>query len=280
MDKVRDIFSYFVAALTMFAFLGAVYQAFQNEKGSAVTLGTLFLIGALIVFLPQVEFIKTLGVEAKLRQTVNEATAILERLKRLSAISAKSTYMSMAWGNRMGSPSAKEKQAVLDEVESQLIDLNVSPEERTEIARPFVRIIGFDLYMAFARTVRGYGAAKNGKLLALANASQTAEHRDAVEDHSKRITEWSKRTEGENPFRRLNTYDLKAELDREMPTPDEWLNERERRIAQRFEQQILDLYVGCEKKGGFTPEAADFMTSIQITLKETQGSFFSRRSTN
>ena len=41
MDKVRDIFSYFVAALTMFAFLGAVYQAFQNEKGSAVTLGTL-----------------------------------------------------------------------------------------------------------------------------------------------------------------------------------------------------------------------------------------------
>jgi hypothetical protein len=104
MDKVRDIFSYFVAALAMFAFLGAVSQAFQNEKGSAVTLGTLFLIGALIVFLPQVEFIKTLGVEAKLRQTVNEATAILERLKRLSAISAKSTYMSMAWGARIDAP--------------------------------------------------------------------------------------------------------------------------------------------------------------------------------
>src|SRR5258705_13932367 len=54
---------------SMFAFLGAVYQAFHNEKGSAFTLGTLFLVGALIVFLPQVEFIKTLGVEAKLRQT-------------------------------------------------------------------------------------------------------------------------------------------------------------------------------------------------------------------
>jgi hypothetical protein len=242
----------------MFAFLGAVYQAFQNEKGSAFTLGTLFLIGALIVFLPQVEFIKTLGVEANLRQTVNEATAILERLKRLSAISAKSTYMSMAWGNRIGSPSAKEKQAVLDEVDSQLIDLKVSPEERAEIARPFVRIIGFDLYMAFARTIRAYGEAKNGKLLSLANASQTTEHRDAVEDHSKRITEWKKRTQGENPFMRLNTYDLKAELDREMPTPDEWLTERERRIPQRIEQQILDLYVGCEKKGGFTPDAADF----------------------
>jgi hypothetical protein len=258
MDKVRDIFSYFVAALTMFAFLGAVYQAFQNEKGSAVTLGTLFLIGALIVFLPQVEFIKTLGVEAKLRQTVNEATVILERLKRLSAISAKSTYLNMAWSNRMGSPSAKEKQAVLDEVESQLIDLKVSPEERAEIARPFVRIIGFDLYMAFGRTIQSYGAPKGRKLQALANASQTVEHRDAVEEHTRRITAWSKRTAEENPITRLNTYDLKTELDREMPTPDEWLNERERRIAQRFEQQILDLYAGCEKKGGFTPEAADF----------------------
>lgn len=205
MDKVRDIFSYFVAALTMFAFLGAVYQAFQNEKGSAFTLGTLFLVGALIVFLPQVEFIKTLGVEAKLRQTVNEATAILERLKRLSAISAKSTYMSMAWSNRMASPSAKEKQAVLDEVENQLIDLKVSPEERAEIARPLVRVIGFDLYMAFTQTIRTYGAVKNSKLSKRANASQTAEHRSALDEHSKRITEWSNRTQGENPFTRLNT---------------------------------------------------------------------------
>lgn len=57
---------------------------------------------------------------------------------------------------------------------------------------------------------------------------------------------------------RLNTYDLKEELDREMPTPDEWLNERERGIAQRFEQRILELYAGCEKKGGFTAEAFDF----------------------
>jgi len=142
-DKIRDIFSYFVAALTMFAFLGAVYQAFHNEKGSAFTLGTLFLIGALIVFLPQVEFIKTLGVEAKLRQTVNEATVIIEKLKRLSAISAKSTYMQMAWGNRMGTPPAKEKQAILDEIDRQLGDLQVSSAERHEITLISNKVISF-----------------------------------------------------------------------------------------------------------------------------------------
>jgi hypothetical protein len=120
MDKVRDIFSYFVAALAMFAFLGAVYQAFQNEKGSAAALGTLFLVGALIVFLPQVEFIKTLGVEARLRQTVTEAVATLENLKRLSQINAKAIYMQMAWGNRWGMPPARDKQAILDEVDGQI----------------------------------------------------------------------------------------------------------------------------------------------------------------
>lgn len=52
MDKVSDIFSYFVAAMSMFAMLGVVYQAFNNQKGSAVTLGTVFLVGTLVVFLP------------------------------------------------------------------------------------------------------------------------------------------------------------------------------------------------------------------------------------
>ena len=96
MDKVRDIFSYFVAAMAMFAMLGSVYQAFNNQKSSALTLGTIFLVGALIVFLPQVEFIKTFGVEAKLRQTVTEALATLSSVRRLSQISARATYLTMA----------------------------------------------------------------------------------------------------------------------------------------------------------------------------------------
>jgi hypothetical protein len=32
-------------------------------------------------------------------------------------------------GNRMGAPPAAEKQAILDEIDQQLADLNVSPDE-------------------------------------------------------------------------------------------------------------------------------------------------------
>jgi len=117
MDKVRDIFSYFVAAMSIFTMLGAVYQAFNDQKGSALTLGTIFLVGALIVFLPQVEFIKTLGVEARLRQTVTEAVATLASVRRLAEISARASYLTIAWGNRLGTPSAKDKQSVLDDID-------------------------------------------------------------------------------------------------------------------------------------------------------------------
>jgi hypothetical protein len=257
-DKVRDIFSYFVAAMAMFAFLGAVYQAFHNEKGSAVALGTLFMIGALIVFLPQVEFIKTLGVEAKLRQTVNEATAIIEKLKRLSAISAKSTYMQMAWANRLDGPTAKTKQAVLDEIDSQLSDLQVSRGDRREITRPFVRGIGFDFYMLFTGTIRQYAALKNKALVARASNNYNPENTDAVMLHSDRITAWSKRIENENTFQRLETYKLEDEVENYIPKPGEWFDENEIKIAEQFRDEIIKLYNACDERGGFTPEAAEY----------------------
>ena len=67
-----------------------------------------------------------------------------------------------------------------------------------------------------------------------------------------------KRNAGENPFLRLDRYNLEDELNREMPNPGEWLNDRELRILAGYKKEVLELFVGCEKKGGFTPEAAEF----------------------
>ena len=78
---MREIFLYAVAALSLFALLGGIYQAMHNQNWAAGVLGGLFLVGALIVFIPQLEFIKAFSVEAKLRQTVSEAVATLDRLK-------------------------------------------------------------------------------------------------------------------------------------------------------------------------------------------------------
>ncbi|HVR58151.1 MAG TPA: hypothetical protein VMT72_15150 [Pseudolabrys sp.] len=258
MDKIRDIFSYFVAAMAMFALLGAVYQAFNNQKGSALTLGTLFLVGALIVFLPQVEIIKTLGVEARLRQTVTEAVATLANLKRLAQISARSSYLTIAWGNRLGTPSAKEKQAVLDGIDGQLEDLKITPAERAVIVGPWVRLIKADFFYIFTQTTRKFATIKAGDLRDKIHATQSQEAHDASHKHSDLITPWSKRTDEIRFFERLDGETLGALIDDYLPKSGEWLTDKELAAFQRLKAEIVRLNADCEKKGGFTAEAAEF----------------------
>jgi hypothetical protein len=268
MDKVRDIFSYFVAAMAMFALLGAVYQAFNNQKGSALTLGTLFLVGTLVVFLPQVEIIKTLGVEAKLRQTVTEAVATLANLKRLAQISARSSYLTIAWGNRLGTPSAKEKQAVLDAIDGQLEDLKITPAERGVIVAPWVRLIKADFFYIFTQTTTKFATIKAADLTDKIHATQSQEAHDASSRHPDLITPWSKRTDEIRLFERIDSESLETLIDDYLPKSGEWLTDKELAAFQRLKAEIVKLNLDCEKKGGFTPEAAEFYDKYAEDQKE------------
>jgi len=96
-------------------------------------------------------------------QTVNEAVAT-------------------TWSNRTGSPTAKEKQAVLDQTAKQLADLKISEEERREIVRPYVQMIGFDFYMIYVRTFDRYLNWKSDELLRRYNAGNSPESKKALED--------------------------------------------------------------------------------------------------
>jgi hypothetical protein len=268
MDKVRDIFLYFVAALTMFAFLGSVYQAFNNEKGSAGILGTLFLVGSLIVFIPQLEFIKTFGVEAKLRQTVTEAVATLQNLKRLSQISARASYLTIAWGNRLGTPSAKDKQAVLDDIDAQLTELKITPEERAVIVLPWIRMVRSDFFSLFSRVIREFATLKASDLVAKIHATKSQEANDASMAHSELITPWSQKNNNFQPFERLESRTLAAVIDEYMPGKDGWLSEKEISAIEVFKQEIVRLNADCEKKGGYTAEAAAYYDRYSERQKE------------
>jgi len=255
MDRVREIFLYFVAALSMFAMLCAVYQAMNGKNGSALTLGGLFLVGALIVFIPQLEALKAWGIEAKLSRSLDRAEEIIERLRRLSAISAKATYMTMAWGNRMGAPSVKDKQAILDEIDNQLTSLNVTVEERNEIIRPYVHLIGFDFYQMFVRVLDRYATWKSSDLAKTLSANPNDERRRAVEELSRKQSSWRSRALSDQVYRRLKEADFGTELQRAMP---EWLDGSELRAVDGFRTQLIKLIGDCERKGGYTPEAAEF----------------------
>lgn len=77
-------------------------------------------------------------------------------MRKLASISARASYLTIAWGNRLGTPSAREKQAVLDEIDNQLAELKVSPEELADIQRPFVKMVRLDFFFLFQGVLRQY----------------------------------------------------------------------------------------------------------------------------
>lgn len=256
MERVRDIFLYFVAALAMFALLCAVYQAMNDKKASAITLAAIFFVCAMIVFIPKLDVLEAWGVKAQLNKTLDRAEEIIGKMKRLSEINARASYMTMAWSNRMGTPSAKEKQAILDEVDAQLSDLNVTDQERQIITRPYVQMIGWDFYLLFTQVLDRYMTWKQDDLVRRLNANNTEENRRAVQEFPAKQSEWRSRALGDGAFERVSTFKLAEELQR--ATPNSWLDEREQRPTEAFKAQLVSLFEGCRRKGGYTPEAAEF----------------------
>jgi hypothetical protein len=196
---------------------------------------------------------------------LNEAQSIIERLRKLSAISARASYLTIAWGNRLGTPPAKEKQAVLDEIDGQLAELNaltklkVSPAELYEIHRPFVKMVRLDFFFLFEHVLSEYAKIINDGLVADVNA---AGYPNAVMRHSELITAWTKRTRRNDPHfdpsGDLEKASLEDVLNEYMPRRGEWLSDKELEVMQKFKAEIVRLNTDCENKGGYTAEAATY----------------------
>src|SRR5580692_2886225 len=113
MDRLREIVLFVAGLLAIGSLIMAAFEGFNQRISSAAFLGTLGVVCTFLVFMPKLEAFKVWGVEAKLQQTVTEAVATLASVKRLAEISARASYLIIAWGNRFDGPRAKEKQAVL-----------------------------------------------------------------------------------------------------------------------------------------------------------------------
>jgi len=128
----------------------AIFFGIKNKlkQGTAFT-GLMFLC-VVLAYVPQLDSIKGGFVDAKFNRTLNQANEIIARLTQMAIINARVSYTTLAWGNRMAAgPYAKDKQAILGEIDRQLVDLKASANDRREISRTFVNLIGVDLYYGF-----------------------------------------------------------------------------------------------------------------------------------
>jgi hypothetical protein len=117
------------------------------------TNGAAALVAALLAYLPQLDSLSAFAVNVKLRSTIDRADEILAKLRNLTVVNAKLAYTTLAWGNRLGTPKATDRQRILDEMDEQLARMNVSEDERAEIRRSYVRFIAFDFYQLYARCI-------------------------------------------------------------------------------------------------------------------------------
>ena len=163
--------------------------------------------------------------------------------------------MTAAWGNRMGSPEAKDKQAMLDEVDKQLADIGVSKEERASITKPYVRMIAFDFYSWYVRLFDRYLNWKLDDLRRRYSANNTPELKDALQELNIKGSAWRSRAVGDT-FGRISPETLVAEL--EIAKPNDWLDAKEATIADRLRGRVVRMVNECVAKGGFTNEVADF----------------------
>jgi hypothetical protein len=254
MDRIREILLYVAAAFAIFSIICAVFQAMNDRLGSAGVLAALFVACTMIVFLPQLEVFKAFGIEARLAKTLDRAEEILGRLRTLSEISARVSYLTMAWSNRWGQPSVKEKKAVLDGIDKQLEDIKVSPEERKSLARPLVRMVGVDLYNIYVQVLDRYLGFRNRDLQT--KPEKTPEEITLLDEAERQTSEWRRRSIGHGPYEKFDTYDFAKEL--ENASPASWLDAKKHAAANKFKQELIDLFQGCEMRGGFTEEYANY----------------------
>ena len=104
MEKLRAIYVFVCFALGVAALILCVFQAWNGKIGSASALGAVFV--SLFRFLSQIKTFRVWEVQVELRETLERAEEIIGRVRKLASISARASYLTIAWGNRMGTPPA------------------------------------------------------------------------------------------------------------------------------------------------------------------------------
>jgi hypothetical protein len=258
MEKLREIFAFVCFAMGVCSLILAVFQAWQGKVTSAAALGLAVAVCAIVLYLSQIKTLKVWQVEVELRETLDRAEEIIGRVRKLAAISARASYLTIAWGNRLGTPTAKDKQVVLDAIDAQLTDLKVTSDERAVIVRPWVQMIKADFFFLFTQVIREFATLKASDLTAKIHATNSKEANDAAMAHSDLISPWSKQNEKFKPMQRLENKSLAVVIDEYMPGKGGWLSEKELAAIEVFKNEIIQLNEDSEKKGGYTAKAADY----------------------
>src|SRR4051812_19491030 len=99
-ERVRDIVTYAAGGGAVFSAIGALYQSMSKDGGTVAPILAVFLASCIVVFLPLIQQFSIFGLEARMNNRVNEVKEIEETVRKIAAVNARVTYMTIAWANR------------------------------------------------------------------------------------------------------------------------------------------------------------------------------------
>lgn len=239
-------FFFALAAATSFSF--AIFQVVKKNNAGAAILAALFLVCVLLGNLQNIRIFSAFGVEVRLRNTLNRAEEIINSLKQLSIISAKTSYFTMAWSNRLGGAPLAEKQNIMDQTDQELVALHFSHQQISQIQKPYVQMVGFDLFTFYYSLFKEF--------LRLEYDNLRTQDPIAAAPFIKRLNEWQKRTNLINTPTSVSD-DLGVALSR--VTPSNLLSTEQVYQAKILQKRILFIWKGCLKKGGYTKYAINLL---------------------
>lgn len=227
-NLVGPIKTYFLPITAAVLLFIAVVLALFDRVAAGSLVAALFVVLSLFHFLPQMESFKAFGVEAKWRARLREAEDILEKLRRSAVASAELAYFMLGWGSRMGGKTAKMQQAIADQMDSVLNELNVEPDKLAGLKRDYLLFATYDLFQTFDAIV---------DLNIRSNRLQPRPPIDLVEEIPR------------TDFRKL--------CHNRIPKAD--LPEQDAAIVARFADRVADILESCRRTGRVTNEAIELI---------------------
>jgi hypothetical protein len=259
-----------VAFLSIGAFVLGLYLAYQDKVAAAGVCIAAAVLPILFSQLPFLEYLKILGLEAKLRERVNEADTIVAKLKRIASVSAEQLFTQAALAGRWGGEALLAKQERAAQLTAMLRGLEIPPAEITTAKTIYLRAIAHDLAHIFFSVIRNLLGAKRK---ALAREREALFGKNPVDMRDPKGARWEELLAEErridaqvkwptNVFESGDVDDLKA-FCRTFIDGTDVLTDDDRSKLAAIADEVDSLFRACREAGNYTPETIRYLETYQ-----------------
>lgn len=256
---INKVPPYMFSGAAAICFFFTAYFSLNDHLATATLYSGLFVVCVIFSYFPYLDSIKAFSIDVKLKRNISRAESIITSIRALSTTNAKVAFTIAAYSGRGPCITIIEKQQLIDTINKQLNDIIITDVERREVSRPYVTMIGYELYSIFSRAIR----------TAVGTYNQTNAEDKYQEHYNQWILKWYSLSSVDNNGH--VRYDVVApHLDSDNSLYQymaecidhstlAFVNKQRLSAMECLAKEICSIYRGCIDKCGYSEKAATFI---------------------